>query len=365
MPAAQSQRTYLTYVGTYTGDNGSRGIYAFRFSPDTGRLEPLGLAAETPSPSFLALHPSGRFLYAVNEHDPTRAANAEDTVSAFALEAGGHLRLLNKVSSRGQGPCHLAVDRSGHALLVANYQSGSVAALPIAPDGRLGDAAAVDQHRGSSVNPARQAGPHAHFIEPSPDGRFALSADLGLDQVLVYRFNASPVSLTPNDPPFARLAGGAGPRHLAFHPNGRFAYVNAEMASTVTAFAYDASRGVLRELQTISTVPAGFTGDNSTAEIQTSRDGRHLYVSNRGHDSIAVFSIDPATGRLGLAGHTASGGKTPRSFSLDPTGKYLFAANQNSNTLVLHRVDPQTGLLSPLSTRAAISQPVSIVFVPE
>ena len=300
---------YFMYLGTYTA-HGAKGIYAYRFQPSTGKLTSMGAVATTPSPSFLVIHPNGRFLYAANENDPTIAAGKDNYVSAFAInEATGQLHFLNNMSAHGGWPCHLSIDKTGSTLFVANYDSGSVASLPIQADGKLGNAATVDQHKGKSVNPERQAGPHAHFLAPSPDNRYALSADLGLDQVLIYHFDPATSRLTPNTPPFAALKPGTGPRHLAFHPNGKFAYVNGEMDSTVTTFAYDANAGTLKALQTLSTLPAGFKGTNSTAEIQTDRAGKFLFVSNRGHDSIAIFSIDKTAGTLTPAGHVPDGRK--------------------------------------------------------
>ena len=318
--AAATDGDYLAYVGTYTG-TASKGIYAYRFQSETGKMTPIGLAVETPHPSFLAVHPNHRFLYAVNEHDAMDAPGKPNSISAFEIDtATGRLRFLNKVSSLGTGPCHISIDKTGRTLLVANYDSGSVAALAIGPDGRLGASTAFDQHTGSSVDPARQTGPHAHFIAPSPDNRFALSADLGLDRVLVYRFDGATGTLAPNTPPFATVRPGSGPRHLAFHPNGKHVYVNSEMASTVSAFRYDGRQGSLTELQTLSTRPAGASGSNSTAEIQIDRTGRFLYVSNRGDNTIALFSIEPATGRLTAVAHTPTEGRTPRYFTLDPSG---------------------------------------------
>jgi 6-phosphogluconolactonase len=352
---------YFVYIGTYTRQKG-KGIYAYRFQPAAGKLTPVGLAGESDNPSFLAVHPNRRFLYAVNEMS---GGKPEGYVSAFAIDPKtGKLAFLNKVSSRGGGPCHLMVDKSGKHLAVANYNSGSVAVFPVLPDGRLGEASAFMQHRGSSANPARQKGPHAHCVLFSPDNRFLLAADLGLDQVLVYRFDATKGSLAPNDPPSARVAPGSGPRHLAFHPKGSFLYVNNEMASTVTAFAYQPGGGILKELQTVSTLPAGFSGESTTAEIETDRAGKFLYVSNRGHDSIAVFAID-AKGALTPVEYASTQGKVPRSFALDPTGAYLFAANQDSYNVVVFRVDSKTGRLTPSGqVMEDVGQPVCVVFAP-
>ena len=354
---------YFVYIGPYTGEK-SKGIYVCRFDAGTGKLGSLELAAEVGNPSFLAVHPNHRFVYAVSEVSQYEGQRS-GYVSAFEIDhKTGKLTLLNKVSSRGGGPCHLVVDKTGKNVLVANYGSGSVAVLPIKENGLLGDASAFVQHSGSSVNPKRQQGPHAHCVALSPDNRFAFVADLGLDKVLIYRFDSERGSLTPNDPPFANVNPGAGPRHFTFHPSGKFAYVINEIQSTITAFAYDASRGALRELQALTTLPAGFAGANSTAEIQAASSGKFLYGSNRGHDSIAVFSVDLGNGTLTPIEQVPTQGKMPRNFNIDPTGSYLFAANQNSNTVVIFRVDGKTGRLIPTGQVFEVGSPVCVDFVP-
>jgi 6-phosphogluconolactonase len=271
---------------------------------------------------------------------------------------------LNHQSSGGTGPCHLAVDQTGKCLLTANYGSGSIAALPIGADGSLGEPGSVIQHHGSSVNPQRQAGPHAHFITPDPANRFALACDLGLDQVLVYRLDPAKAGLVANDPPFAAVKPGSGPRHLVFHPAGRFVFLINEMSSTVTTFAYDPERGALKEVQTISTLPEGFAAKSSCAEVQVHPSGDFVYGSNRGHDSIAVFSMDRASGKLTSLGHQSTHGKTPRHFAIDPTGRWLLAENQESDNLVVFRVDPKTGRLSGAGQSVAVGSPVCVVFLP-
>jgi 6-phosphogluconolactonase len=252
------------------------------------------------------------------------------------------------------------VDKWGKNVLAANYSSGSVCVLPIGTDGHLGEQTALIEHQGSSVNPQRQKGPHAHSINLDVANRFAVVADLGLDKVLVYKFDAQNGSLQPNDPPFASLPPGAGPRHFAFHPAGKFAYVINEMASTVTAFSYNADRGVLETIQTVSTLPDGFDGDNTTAEVQVHPSGEYLYGSNRGHDSIAVFRIAPDTGRLSYVANRSTQGKTPRGFGIDQTGRYLLAANQATDTIVVFRVDPGTGDLTPTGDVANVPMPVCV-----
>jgi 6-phosphogluconolactonase len=359
---ASANGDYFVYIGTYTRES-SKGIYAYRFHPADGKLTSIGLAAETTNPSFLAIHPNGRFVYSVSEVD-TRNGEPAGAVSAFRIEPeSGKLTLLNTVSSKGAGPCHLLVDKTGKNLLVANYNSGSVAALPVKSDGSLSEASAFIQHKGSSVNSQRQEGPHAHSVNLSADNRFMIVTDLGLDQALVYRFDAVKGSLTPNDPPFAKLNPGAGPRHFSFHPKGNYAYVINEIQSSVTAFRYDRKRGAFDELQTESTLPKDFNGRNSTAEVEVDRKGRFLYGSNRGQDSIAVFSIDSAKGTLTPVEHTPTQGKTPRNFAIDPTGAYLFAANQGSGNVVVFRIDQQTGRLTPEGQKLEVPFPVCVVFV--
>jgi 6-phosphogluconolactonase len=285
-------------------------------------------------------------------------------VAAFAIDPQtGKLQLLNQQSSQGAGPCHLNVDRAGKNVLVANYGGGSCAVLPIAADGRLGEATAAIQHKGKSVNRERQEGPHAHSINLDAANRFAFVADLGLDEVLVYRFDSAKGSLVPNDPPAAKVAPGAGPRHFALHPSGKYAYVINEMASTVTGFTYDADRGTLQELQSITTLPAGFSGNTSTAEVVVHPSGKFLYGSNRGHDSLAIFTINAATGKLTAAGHQPTGGKTPRNFAIDPSGKWLLAENQGSGTIVVFRIDPETGSLSETGHVLKVGSPVCIRMV--
>jgi 6-phosphogluconolactonase len=350
------------YVGTYTGK--SKGIYLGKLDLQSGELTLIGVAAKTTNPSFLAAHPTHSFLYAVNEADSVPGFKS-GTVSAFALDPQtGALTFLNQQSSRGMSPTHLVVDASGKNVLAANYNSGSVAVLPIEAGGSLGVATGFAQHHGSSVNKSRQAGPHAHCVALAPDNRFAFVADLGLDQVLIYQFDPVAGTLTPNAPPFAAVAPGSGARHLAFHPDGHTAYVINELFSTITTFGYDAATGALQPVQTISTLPDGYKKANAAAEVRVHPSGKFLYASNRGPDSIAVFAIDPATGLLSLIGHQPTGGKTPRSFSIDPTGAYLLAANQDSDTITLFRIDPQTGLLAPIGHPLAVPTPVCVELLP-
>jgi len=360
-------KPYLVYVGTYTNKTASKGIYVYNFDPGTGKLSPLGVASESEDPSFLAAHPSGKYLYAVNEIDHF-GAQKSGAASAFAIDQKtGKLTLLNQAATRGAGPCHISLDKSGKFALVANYDGGSVATFPVNADGTLGEAADFIEHHGSSVDKERQGAPHAHWIGTSPDNRFALAADLGLDEILIYRFNATKGTLAPNDPAFAKLNPGSGPRHLAFHPNGKFAYVLTEMEDSVTAFAYKASNGSLSPLQTVSalsTLRKDYKGPKEAAEIAVHPSGKFLYASNRaGIDTISAFSIDPAKGTLQLKNEYPTMGKTPRNFAIDPTGKFLLAANQESNNIVTFRIDSTTGVLSPTGDVVEVPAPVCIVFV--
>jgi 6-phosphogluconolactonase len=355
---------YFMYVGTYT-NQGSKGIYVWRFDAAAGKFTPLGLAAESANPSFLAAHPNGRFLYAVNEISHFQRMSSTGSVSAFAIDpATGKLRLLNQQPSLGDGPCHLALDSQGKCVIVANYNNGSVASYTLANDGLLNQSAAFFQHKGTGATRHRQDGPHAHCVAVSPDSRFALVADLGLDEVLMYRLNAATGSLEVSEPRFVKVAPGAGPRHLAFHPNGRLLYLINEMQSSIITFAYDPQAGTLRELQTVSTLPNDYKGENDGAEIQVHPSGKFVYGSNRGHDSIAVFAVDPAAGTLKLVEHVATQGKTPRSFSIDPTGAYLIAANQASDNMVVFRIDQASGRLKPTGDVLNVRSPVCVTFVP-
>lgn len=359
-----SDKPYLVFVGTYTNKTSSKGIYAYTFDPGTGKLKPLGLAVESEDPSFLAIHPSGKYLYAVNETDHF-GAQKSGAVSAFTVDRhSGKLALINQAATSGAGPCHISLDKSGKFVLVANYDGGSVAAFPIREDGSVAPAAAFIQHSGASVNKERQEGPHAHWIGATPDNHFVLAADLGLDEIIIYRFDATKGALTPHTPSFAKSNPGAGPRHVAFHPNGRFAYLLAEMENSVTAFAYSASKGTLSPLQTVSTIRSDYTGPKEAAEIAVHPKGRFLYASNRaGIDTITGFSIDPAKGTLKLIAEFPTMGKTPRNFAIDPSGKFLLAANQESNNIVTFRIDPLTGRLTPTGDIAEAPAPVCIAFL--
>lgn len=351
---SSAQVDWTMYVGTYTKGT-SKGIYAYKFQRSNGKLTPLGLMAESSNPSFLAVHPSQRFLYAVNE-------DTKGMVSAFAIDpATSKLKLLNQVSSKGSDPCHLSVDKTGKWLFVANYSSGTVAAFPIKPDGSLGEASATFQHSGKSVNAERQSGPHAHNAAISPDNRFVWVCDLGLDELISYRIDAAK-GMIQSEPPFVKVPPGSGPRHVVFRADSKFAYVEDEMGATVTVFSYDAAKGTMQQVQVISTLPAGYTGTKAGAEIALHPSSKFLYTSNRGHDSIAMFKVDDAKGALTFAGTVPSGGKTPRDFAIYPGGDFLLAANQDSNNMVLFKIDGQTGALTPTGDAYEIGAPVSIVF---
>ncbi len=352
-----------TYIGTYTGQ-GSQGIYLAEFDLKSGELKLEGLAAEVDNPTFLAIHPTGKYLYAAGEIGNFKGMKA-GAVSAFAIEPkSGKLTLLNQQSSEGSGPCHVTVDKTGKCVLVANYGGGSVASLPVGADGKLGEAASAIQHEGSSVDKGRQEAPHAHSINVGPDNRFAFAADLGLDKILIYKLDPATAKLTPHDPPFAKTPDGGGPRHFAFHPSGKFAYVCNEMTSGVTAFSYDAEKGTLEQLQTLSTLPEDYKKPgNSTAEVQVHPSGRFVYVSNRGHDSLAIFSIDEKTGKLTAVGHEPIGGKTPRNFGIDPTGQYIIACGQNSASCHVFKIDTSTGKLRATGSKINVANPVCVKFL--
>jgi 6-phosphogluconolactonase len=352
----------LVYVGTYTQHSG-KGIYAWRFQSSPPRLVSLGLAADTSNPSFLVVHPNRRYLYAVNE-DSLFQNRPSGAVSAFVIDpANGRLTLINQVATHSTGPCHLALDATAHWLLVANYNGGSITAFPVGADGSLGEDSAFIQHRGSSVDHERQSSPHPHEIVFSPDNRFVLVPDLGLDEVLTYRFDAVKGSLTPATPAFTKVAAGSGPRHLVFHPNGKVAYLTNEMAATVGVYGYDAERGHLDALlQTASMIPADYVGPKSAAEIAVSPDGKFLYASHRGDDTISVFAIDAEKGTLTKVDYIATGGKTPRHFAIDPTGEFLFAANQDSDNVVLFRRSIGTGKAAADGLSMDVPNPVCVVF---
>jgi len=359
----QVNRQLLLYVGTYTSGK-SKGIYLYRFNHATGEMRHFRTVSGVVNPSFLAIDPHRRTLYAVNE---TSEFNGKPggAVSAFAInQQSGALSRLNQRASLGGAPCHLTLDRTGKSLLIANYESGNVAVLRLRRDGSLGAATAVVQHQGRSINVERQQGPHAHCVVFDSAYRYAFAVDLGLDKVMIYRFDAARGKLTPNEVPWAAVKPGAGPRHLAFHPNGRYAYVINELDSTISVFAYDGQRGTLGPVQSLSTLPGDFTGTSFCAEVQVAPSGKFLYGSNRGHDSIVVMAIDEQTGKLRPIQHEPTGGKTPRHFTIDPSGAYLLAANQDSDTIHSFRIDASEGKLTPTGYQVEVPSPVCLLLTP-
>lgn len=361
LPIAIQAET-LVYVGTDTG-GGSQGIYAATLDEATGTLSPPRLAAAIGNPGFLAMHPSKPLVYSVTGG---RAADGswKEEVAALAVQEDGRLALLNTQPSGGNGPCHISVDASGRVLLLANYNGGNVVSYPIGSDGRLQPAASTVQHEGSSVNPQRQKEPHPHGIYVGPTQTRAYAPDLGIDKVMIHRLDVASGRLSPNVPAHATTEPGGGPRHLAFHPNGRYAYVNLEITSRVAAYRVDAGTGALESFQVVSSLPAGVRVEgNSTAEILVHPGGRFLYVSNRGHDSIAVFAIDPQDGSLRFVDATSTGGRMPRSFGIVPGGRFLVAANQNSGNVTVFRIDAERGTLSPTGGEVAIDRPAHVRFI--
>lgn len=361
----QSSSTGKTrlYIGTLAS-GASQGIYQAELDSKSGELQLIGVAGNIENASFLAIHPNLRCLYAACEVD--QYANSKGgAVAAFHIDAAtGKLALINHQSSAGALPCHLSLDRQGKHALVANYLGGNAAVLPISADGKLGSATATVQHHGSSVHKVRQLQPHPHSINLDSANRYAFVADAGTDEILVYRFDSAAGTLTPHDPRVLRTAVGAAPRHFAFHPNGKWAYIINELDSTVAAMRYDPERAALTTVQTLSTLPASVAVDNLAAEIVVHPNGRFLYGSNRGHDSIAMFAIDATIGALAPLGHHPSGGKVPRHFGIDPTGRFLLSANQDSNNIVVHEIDPTSGKLAQSAHGIEVPSPVCIQFVP-
>ncbi|UCH24812.1 MAG: lactonase family protein [Trueperaceae bacterium] len=352
------------YIGTYTSqllhvDGKSRGIHTCRFDSSTGELISVEVTPGIVNPSYLTLDPECRTLYATQETDYAQ----DPALFAYRVDPASHgLQYLNHQPAHGSLPCHVATDQTGRFVVVANYGSGSVPVYPVLEDGSLGPASQILQHQGSSVDRERQEGPHAHAAVFDQENRYVFVADLGLDKVMVYAFDPEKGALSPHDPPSAPLHPGAGPRHLAFHPSGRFCFVINELDTTLTLFAYD--RGVFTSLQTLSTLPPGSYPGSSCAAIRVSPSGRFVYGSNRGHDSVAIFSFDEATASLAPVGHEPTLGQTPRDFAIDPTGTFLLAANQDSDTVVTFRIDENTGRLQPTGHVAEVPSPVCLTFFP-
>ena len=350
------------YIGTYTGGK-SQGIYMSQLNPMTGELAAAVLVGETTNPSFLAMHPSGDFLYAVGEISSFEGQKT-GAVTAWKIDRDtGQLEFLGEDPSGGPGPCHLVVDATGKTLLVANYSGGSVSSREIFHNGHLGNLASFHQHHGSSVNPRRQQQPHAHSINLDRENRYAIVADLGLDEILVYQLDAVSSELSRNSRfPELKVEPGSGPRHLSFHPTADYAYVINELNSTITALRYEPQPGRLEAIQTVSTLPPDFDGDSYTAEVVVHPSGKFVYGSNRGHDSIAVFRIEPESGQLQSVQIEPTQGKTPRNFAVDPTGNYLLAENQDSDTIVVFRIDPDSGRLTATGHTLEVPKPVCIKF---
>jgi 6-phosphogluconolactonase len=353
---------FRTYIGTYSrGD--SKGIYSFVLDTAAGTLTPEGLVAETENPSFLAIHPTGKYLYAVNEIDKYQG-QASGSVTSFKINASsGKLERLNEVAAGGTTTCHVNISRNGKFAVIANYGSGSCAAFALGPDGKLGERTAFHQHAGTSSDPGRQKGPHAHSVNFDTQNKHVVVADLGLDQVKVYNFNAATGAMTPNEPAFTKVKAGSGPRHFSFHPSGKYAYVINEMACTVTAFNWNAAKGTLTEIDTITTLPGPVEKGFSTAEVVAHPNGKFVYGSNRGHNTIAVFQVDAATGKLKTVEHKSTQGAVPRNFSIDPTGQFLIAANQNTDTIVLFRINQTSGALEQVGAPVKAPVPVCVRYL--
>jgi 6-phosphogluconolactonase len=357
---ARPESGVFVYAGTHQLGGESRGIYAWLFYPRSGTVRAMGLAAEITNPFVLATGSTGSRLYVGTNRD----GHTEDELVSLAVDlANGRLRILNSVRSRGVSACHLATDTSGRRLIAVNYRSGNVAAFDLRADGSIGGLAGVARHEGSSLNPDRQEAPHPHGVVFSPDNRYALVADLGLDQIRIYHISTADGQMQAGDPAFASVPRGAGPRHLVFAHDGRHVFVVNELQSSVTAFSWNPARGTLVRGETISVLPSGFEGTSAAAEIALSPDGRFLYVSNRGADNLAVFSVDALTGSLKLAGHVASGGREPWSFAISPDGSSIFVANKLSDSVVVFRLDPATGLPKATGVSLRIPSPVCVTVV--
>jgi 6-phosphogluconolactonase len=355
----QPARDFLLYVGTYTRGK-SEGIYVYRMNAATGELKPVATVKDVPNPSFLAISPNRKFLYAVNESGEFMGKKGGG-VTAFAIDQKtGDLKMLNAQPSPGV-PCHASVHPSGRLVLAANYGGGNVVVYPVKADGSLGEQSHMVQHTGKGGDPRRQDGPHAHQIVLDAAGRFAFAPDLGIDKVMIYRVDEKKGRLLPNA--FAAVKPAAGPRHFDFHPSENFGYVINELNSTITAFAYNKAKGTLTELQTVSTVPDGFSGTNYCADIHVHPSGRFLYGSNRGHDSIVAFQI-LGDGKLNILKHEPVGGKWPRNFGVDPSGSFLLVANQNTDNVVTFRIDPRTGWLQATGQVTEVPMPVCLKFIP-
>jgi 6-phosphogluconolactonase len=353
---------YFVFVGTYT-DGDSEGIYVYRMDMQTGALALLSKAPGVENPSYLAISPSHKYLYAVNQLMEFNGQSG-GAVSAFSIDGKtGNLTLLNQQPSHGAGPCYVSVDQNGEWVLVANYGGGTLAIFPVEGEGKLGEATDVVQHKGKSVNRKRQKSPHPHAIVLGPSSPYAFAVDLGIDRVINYKFDPTHGKLLKNKIPFTKTAPGSGPRHLTFHPNGKFAFLILELNSSMTSLHYNSEKGAFSEIQTISTLPDGFDKKNKSADVHVAPSGRFLYGSNRGHDSVVIYKIDQTTGKLTMVGFEPTQGRTPRNFAIDPTGRFLLVANQNSNNIVSFSIDQTSGKLKPTGNITILPNPVCLKFM--
>lgn len=347
----------LAFISAFApGADGA--IHAFRLDLQTGKLEPVHRTTGVEHPFFIALSPDQRFLYSIHAHQ-FGGKEAEQVAAYEIVGRTGRLKLLNRQSALGSAACYLDVDAAGKTVLVANYSTGSVASLPVQEDGSLGKASSFVQHAGSSVDPERQEGPHAHSFVISPDNRFAFAADLGLDQVLGYRLEAATAKLTPNQPPFVKTPAGAGPRHLTFHPSGKHVYVINELSNSITLFDYETESGTLVQRQTVPTLPPDFDGKSYCADLKITPDGRFLYGTNRGHDSLAAFRLGD-DGQLTAIGIEPSLGKGPQNLAITPDGKLLLCANMPGHNVAVFRIDPPTGTLTSVGPPISMPSPSCI-----
>jgi len=362
----EKAKEMLVYIGTYTsGKSRSEGIYVYKLNLKNGELKPYKTVKNVVEPSYLSINKNRKYLYAVNE-TVEYAGKKSGAVSAFAIDQKtGDLKFLNKQPSFGGAPCFVTVSENEKFVLVANYVGGNVAVFPIQNNGKLDASVDLAQHSGSGANKERQEGAHAHSIMLDKNNEFAFANDLGIDKVMIYQFDAKSGKLKPNAAQgFFQAKAGAGPRHLAFHTNGKFAFVINELDMTISSLAYDARQGTLKEIQTVPTLPADFSGANTCADIHVAPNGKFLYGSNRGHDSIVSYKIDEKTGRLEYVEHVSTQGKTPRNFAIDPTGQFLLAANQNSDSIVVFRIDKKSGKLTSTGNAAKVPTPVCLKLIP-
>ncbi len=356
-----AQNEFWVYIGTSTHTpSKSKGIYLYRLDSASGRITDEGLTAEMGDPGWQKISSDGKFLYTVAKTQNDRRS----IVAAYRVDsASGALTVLNHEITGGSDSTHLDIDPARTCAMVANYNSGDISVMPINPDGTVAAPTAVIKHTGSSVDPERQTHPYVHSCNVDPSGKFMLACDLGVDKVFIYRFDPASRSLSAMDPPTVSVAPGAGPRHLSFHPNGKFAYLVTEMGGTVIAYSWDSQKGQLHPLQTVSTLPPNFRGFNKSAEVRIHPNGKFLYASNRGPDDLAIFAVDPAKGTLTLVGFQPTGGKGPRDFAIDPTGNFLFAANQDSDSVTVFRINPDTGLLTPTDSTMRVPTPICVTFL--